>query len=201
VETRHLLLRSAAQLFARHGFDGVSLDAVAEEAGFSKGAVYWHFSSKQELLASLLELHAEERLDAVRSLLAVPMTLDKRIDQVAAIYFADSEDGESWCLLFVELWIQAMREPSLRPRLAQLYAATRAAVAEMIDQEAERLDASLSAPADEVAASLLAAGDGLLMQHLAGANQSTARAYASMLRALLPALLRPKAGSDVSGTS
>src|SRR5947209_8707146 len=105
VETRRLLLRSAAQLFGHRGFDAVSLDAVAEVAGFSKGAVYWHFSSKQELLASLLELHAEERLDAIRSMLAMPMTLEERIDQLALIYFADLEDAESWCLLFVELWI------------------------------------------------------------------------------------------------
>lgn len=190
-ETRQLLLRAAAHLFARHGYDGVSLDAVAEEAGFSKGAVYWHFSSKQELLASLLELHCEQRLDQARSMLAVPMSLEERIDQISSIYFTSSSDEtESWCLLFVELWMQTMREPSLRPRLAQLYRATREAVAEMIKREAERLGGSLAAPAEEVAAGLLALGDGLLMQHLVGPSETTSRSYASVLRTLLPALIR-----------
>jgi AcrR family transcriptional regulator len=196
-ETRHLLLRSAAQLFARHGFDGVSLDAVADDAGFSKGAVYWHFANKQELLASVLELHCEGQLDLVRSMLAMPMTLDDRIDQVSSIYFTASDDAEGWCLLFVELWIQAMREPCLRPRLAQLYGATRAAVAEMIDQEAERLGTSLSVPAEEVAAGLMALGDGLLMQHVIGPNEATAKSYASVLRALFSALLRPQVAVSV----
>lgn len=190
-ETRQLLLRAAAHLFARHGYDGVSLDAVAEEAGFSKGAVYWHFSSKQELLASLLELHCEQRLDQARSMLAVPMSLEERIDQISSIYFTSSSDEtESWCLLFVELWMQTMREPSLRPRLAQLYRATREAVAEMIKREAERLGGSLAAPAEEIAAGLLALGDGLLMQHLVGPSDTTPRSYASVLRTLLPALIR-----------
>jgi AcrR family transcriptional regulator len=170
---------------------------VADDAGFSKGAVYWHFANKQELLASVLELHCEGQLDLVRSMLAMPMTLDDRIDQVSSIYFTASDDTEGWCLLFVELWIQAMREPSLRPRLAQLYGATRAAVAEMIDQEAERLGTSLSVPAEEVAAGLMALGDGLLMQHVIGPNEATAKSYTSVLRALFSALLRPQVAVSV----
>src|SRR5437588_7210555 len=85
-ETRQLLLQAAALLFARHGYHRVSLDAVADEAGFSKGAVYSNFSSKQDLLASLLELHCEQQLAQVRSMLAEPMSLDERIRHIGAAY-------------------------------------------------------------------------------------------------------------------
>lgn len=190
-ETRQLLLQAAALLFARHGYDGVSLDTVAEEAGFSKGAVYWNFSSKQDLLASILELHCERQLSQVQGMLAVAMPLDERIRQISAAYFAPSEDAEDWCLLFVELWIQAMRERSLRPRLAQLYRATRQEVAHMIQEEAENLGMALTLPAEEVAAALLALGDGLMMQHFAGQSEVTSTAYASALRTLLRAVLQP----------
>ena len=127
-ETRLLLLQAAATLFARRGYDGVSLDAVAEEAGFTKGAVYAHFSGKQDLLAGLVALHSEQRLGRLRSVLDQPRPLDQRVRQLLAPYFGGSEEAESWCLLFVELWLQAARDPELRPRIAELHDGTREAV-------------------------------------------------------------------------
>lgn len=185
-----LLLQASAHLFARHGYQGVSLDAVAEEAGFSKGAVYSNFSSKQDLLASLLEMHCEQQLAQVRSILDEPMSLDERIGVISAAYFGSSDGSESWCLLFTELWIQAVREPSLRPRLARLYGDTRDAVAEMIRREAQRLGMRLVLPAEEVAQGLLALGDGLTMQHVVAPSERTAKAYGSALRALFQTALR-----------
>jgi len=54
-ETRSRLLAAAAELFADHGVDAVSVDAVAEAAGRTSGAVYAHFGSKQGLLLALLD--------------------------------------------------------------------------------------------------------------------------------------------------
>lgn len=54
-ETRQLLLESAAKTFAQLGFHGASVDKIAEFAGFSKGAVYAHFQSKEELFLAILE--------------------------------------------------------------------------------------------------------------------------------------------------
>jgi len=188
-ETRLLLLQAAALLFARRGYHGVSLDAVAEEAGFSKGAVYANFSSKQELLASLLEMHCDQQLAQVRTMLAEPMPLERRIEQVGAASFGSSQDAENWCLLFVELWSRAMREPGLRPRLARLHEATRDAVARMIEEEAERLGATLSMPADDVAQAVLALGDGLRMQHFVTPSERSARVYGATLRGLFRSAL------------
>ena len=55
--TRAQLLSAAARVYARRGFDGATLDEVAEEAGFTKGAVYDHFGSKENLLFALLDEH------------------------------------------------------------------------------------------------------------------------------------------------
>ena len=197
-ETRLLLLQAAALLFARHGYHAVSLDAVADEAGFSKGAVYSNFSSKQDLLAGLLEVHCVQQLAQVRSMLAEPMPLDERIRQVTAAYFGSAEGAESWCPLFVELWIQAMRDDGLRPRLGRLYDDTRDAIAEMIEQETARLGMRLAVPAGEVAQGLMALGDGLTMQHLVAPGERTVRAYGHALRALLRSALRSPAEEEVT---
>src|ERR1700730_3050298 len=56
-QTRTRLLEAAARLYAQSGFGGATLDEVAAEAGYTKGAVYSHFGSKENLLLALLEEH------------------------------------------------------------------------------------------------------------------------------------------------
>src|SRR5437763_16029494 len=67
-EARDELLTAALRVFARRGYRDAGVDEVAAEAGYSKGALYWHFSGKEELLTALIE----ERIDApVRDRVAV----------------------------------------------------------------------------------------------------------------------------------
>ena len=54
-DARQELLRAAADVFAERGFRDASIDEVAERAGYSKGAVYWHFESKDDLFFTLVE--------------------------------------------------------------------------------------------------------------------------------------------------
>src|ERR1019366_9084852 len=56
-QTRRRLLEAAARVYARRGFNGATLEEVAAEAGFTKGAVYGHFGSKENLLLALMEEH------------------------------------------------------------------------------------------------------------------------------------------------
>src|SRR5436305_11109352 len=59
-EARDELLTAALRVFARRGYRDAGVDEIATEAGYSKGALYWHFSGKEDLLRALLE----ERVDA-----------------------------------------------------------------------------------------------------------------------------------------
>src|SRR4051794_28822443 len=56
---REALLEAAVEVFARRGYRDSSVDEIAERAGYSKGAVYWHFTGKDDLFFALLE----ERVD------------------------------------------------------------------------------------------------------------------------------------------
>ncbi len=115
--TRARLLDAAASVYARHGF-GATLDEVAAEAGFTKGAVYSHFGSKENLLLAL----AEEQLAAE---LVEQMTLFDRERRSWERPLAGSarwmqtlrEDPDRF-RLFVELWVHAQRDERLRERLA-----------------------------------------------------------------------------------
>jgi hypothetical protein len=64
-ETRQRLLDAAGRVFARRSFHGASVDEIAEEAGFSKGAVYSNFASKEDLFLALLERRIDERIKEI----------------------------------------------------------------------------------------------------------------------------------------
>src|SRR4051794_10630567 len=61
-ETRAELVEAAARVFARRGFHGASIDQIAREAGYSTGAIYWHFEGKDDLFLAVYEAYATARV-------------------------------------------------------------------------------------------------------------------------------------------
>src|SRR5579862_5698159 len=68
-QTRAYLLKAAEQVFSERGFHGATLDEVAAVAGFTKGAVYSNFQSKDDLFLALLEARYQSGMASVRALL------------------------------------------------------------------------------------------------------------------------------------
>lgn len=118
-QTRARLLEAAARVYARRGFAGATLEEVASEAGFTKGAVYAHFGSKENLLLALVEEYlagqvAEqlELFDRDRATWERPLAgSDRWMDRL--------QQNPDRFLLFVELWAHAQRDEALRLRLAE----------------------------------------------------------------------------------
>ncbi len=123
-ETRARLLSAAAELFAEQGIDAVSVDAVAEAAGRTSGAVYAHFGSKQGLLLALLDAWKDSVLTVLLARVAVS---ESSRQQLAAVWdnVGGDRGGEAgrWRLLEHELWLRAARDPEvagvLRSRSAE----------------------------------------------------------------------------------
>jgi AcrR family transcriptional regulator len=113
-ETRDRLLAAAADLFAAQGIDAVSVDAVAEAAGRTSGAVYAHFGSKQGLLLALLD---EGKRSVLTGLSAEVAETDDPGRQVAAVWTnvgaGEEGGGVDWTLLEHELWLRAVRDPEV----------------------------------------------------------------------------------------
>lgn len=129
-ETRALLLDAAADLFARKGVHAVSVDAIAEAAGRTSGALYAHFGGKDGLLVELVD-HLSRRA-------AARITADVRHDtgledRLAAIWqgwaapdgVGTGGDDGSWSTLEHELWLEATRRPEVAERVAERFAAAR----------------------------------------------------------------------------
>jgi AcrR family transcriptional regulator len=119
-ETRARLLAAAADLFASHGVGAVSVDAIAEAADRTSGAVYAHFGSKQGLLVALLEQWRHSLVSVVADAFEEAAGLEERLRAVAAnVVVHPSEDTRRMLALERELWRLAERDPSIATVLRQ----------------------------------------------------------------------------------
>jgi AcrR family transcriptional regulator len=171
--TRARLLEAAARVYARRGFAGATLDEVAAEAGFTKGAVYGHFGSKENLLLALLQEHLAGQIAEQLALFARERSDRDRPTWERPLAGTDSfmrgldEDPDPF-RLFVELWSYAQRDETLRMRLATGLEALRSTFARFSVESAA--DAGIDAPAsadEQFASALLGLSIGLAMVKLA----------------------------------
>jgi AcrR family transcriptional regulator len=153
LRTRAELLAAARRVFVRRGFHQASLDEIAEEAGYTKGAVYSNFESKDDLFLALLEAHYEERIEAQRELfpaVSAQEPEDARRAVARGILEAYERDP-AWWTLVTDFSTHASGDPEVRARLHELRERFLAAMAELVVQVGERFGLSYRLPAHEVA--------------------------------------------------
>jgi AcrR family transcriptional regulator len=117
--TRHLLLSSAEQVFARVGYEKAQVEEIAEAAGFSKGALYAHFKSKEELFLALYETKTASSLSKLRHALDSIPTREGKIDAFRSFYI-DLSKEKGWALIILEVKLLIARYPEARDRLRQI---------------------------------------------------------------------------------
>jgi len=166
-EARNELLTAGLQVFARRGYREAGVDEIAAEAGYSKGALYWHFSGKEELLHALLE----ERVDApTREMVALLESAppDRDMSMEAAHEFARqlAEQREA-VLLDREYWSLAIRDPELRARYASRQKELRGVLAAAVEARARHLGTpDLPIPAEDIARIVMGIIGGLSIDEL-----------------------------------
>ncbi|PBJ37520.1 TetR/AcrR family transcriptional regulator [Mycobacterium avium] len=119
-EVRDRILDAAAKVFAAEGFAGATIDAIGQAAGFTKGAVYSNFESKDELFLALLDREFELRGEQIAIALdrsAGDTTAAAR--EVSRSVLDSVRDHSDYYVLLVEYWLRAQRDPQLRERLIE----------------------------------------------------------------------------------
>jgi AcrR family transcriptional regulator len=130
--TRPRLLDAAAELFAERGVEGSSVDAIAERADRTSGAVYDHFGGKDGLLFALLEGWVDDVAVVIGAELATATTLDERLASIwRNVTDPPAGDGR-WIALEHELWTYAVRNDAAREHLVRRYRAAAAGVDEAV---------------------------------------------------------------------
>jgi AcrR family transcriptional regulator len=117
--TRDLLLSAAEQVFARVGYEKAQVEEIAEAAGFSKGALYAHFKSKEDLFLALYEKKTASSLAKLRHALDSAPTRERKIDAFRSFYINLSKEKD-WALIILEVKLFLRRNPEVRERLRQI---------------------------------------------------------------------------------
>ncbi len=163
-ETRQRLVDAALPVFARNGFERATVDEIVREAGYSKGAFYVHFESKEDLFWAMLE----ERIEAVQETLLGAIDIDVSVAEnerriLTAIFSLDQQEA-AWPALFMEFAAHAARNEKVRVRLAEMYQRWHSFTVEMLRgaREAGKVRADLDI--EFMASVLIALIEGTLIQ-------------------------------------
>jgi AcrR family transcriptional regulator len=130
-EVRARVLAAARTVFAERGFAGASTDQVAAAAGFTKGAVYSNFGSKDDLFLALMDAEVTARVVAVEHALAGTTDL---AGALAAVGGELSRRDPGWQLLYLEFWQRAVRDVDARAAFVASRRDLRSRVAGVVEQ-------------------------------------------------------------------
>jgi AcrR family transcriptional regulator len=164
--TRQALLEAAAEVFVRRGLEGASVEEISERAGFSRGAFYSNFASKEELFLALIEGRSAQHVAGIAQAFRQGATVQERMRNGGRFIDGLVVRERQWCTLYMEFWAAAMRNPALRPRFAAQYRALREGTARMIQAQADAVGVALDTPAEELAGTLIAVFEGYVLQKL-----------------------------------
>ena len=199
-ETRKLVLAAAAGVFAKRGFHATSLDAVAEEAGFSRGAVYYNFADKEELFLELLDRRCAERAQDLRTVFAeVPagdIAATSRQAQLAAQHALDAMTGDAeWRALYLEFLAHAARDSAFRRRFARRSLEMRSALDEVIVERTRPVAGTLGMEPEQLDVVIDSLGTGLSAHHMLHGPQAVPPDLFSKALALLVDGIAERAGA------
>ena len=186
--TRGALLRSASKLFCRRGLEGTSVDEVAEDAGYTKGAFYANFKSKEELCLTMLERRFDAYLEQFDRLLATDEQPEERARRAGDHFSGLVEADPQWQRLSFEFAVYAMRNEGFRRELVARYRSLRERIAEVFRVRAEEMNIEPPIPLERLVLMTFAMSDGVALGKLLEPETFSDELYGSMLTILFTGL-------------
>lgn len=156
--TRARLIAAASEVFAESGLDGASVEAICERAGFTRGAFYSNFASKEELFFGLVQQVSEQQLERVSSRVReLEQAGDPKISAADLVVQVLDVLGEArvGIVLMSEIRTNAMRDERLAGAYLQWQSAMVERVGDIIDDLAVRYALRLRLPTADVARLLI----------------------------------------------
>jgi len=164
--TRAELLRSAFAVLARDGLRGTSIAAVVEHAGFTKGAFYANFVSKDELLLTMLEQRFEARLAEIDRAIHADAAVDEQARRAGADFMRALGADAEWGPMIFEFAVHASHHDAFREQLVARHRAMRDRIAALLRERADELDWTPPVAPDVVARMTFAMAHGVALQKL-----------------------------------
>ena len=165
-DTRDKLFEAAARVFEEQGIGGASIEAIAAAAGFTRGAFYSNFRSKDELIIAMLEEHVEQSIRRNLDLLARHKSPADYIDALKRMDRSLQDPLGRSPLLHMEMILFVARAAKRRPELAKRLRARRKLVADIVETTLKNSGKTRSVDPAWAGAILLAMEDGFRLHRL-----------------------------------
>jgi AcrR family transcriptional regulator len=159
--TRQALLEAASEMFGARGLDGVSIDEVTQAAGYTKGAFYANFKSKEELFLVMLDDRFSEELERLDRLLAGTHEPQEEAAAAAADFIRFATD-EEWQKLSFQFLAYAARNEDFREELATRQKAMRERMAQVFTRWKQSFATDFALPVEDITAMTFFMADGFL---------------------------------------
>jgi AcrR family transcriptional regulator len=163
--TRKKLLAAAEKTFARDGFEAARLEDIASLAGYTRGAFYANFKSKEDIFFALLEEWVGRRVAEVTALLEREDSPAKRLRALREHYAQIAKDRRL-VLLSLEFKLFAIRHPEAHARLRTRQRPLRACGGDLVRRIAHEVGRDLPISSTSAATGLGALSNALLLEHL-----------------------------------
>jgi AcrR family transcriptional regulator len=183
--TRTRLIDTAQQLFVANGYGGTSIRDIAERAGYSQGAFYSNFASKEEVLLELLRGHMEAEGAQLSSVMDSDGRTPEQIFAELESWAATLNQDASWSMLSIELQLHARRSPAFAASYQTVWDAHRARLGGVIGKLFTTLGRTPPADREELAAAFMALAHGLALQSMGSRPDPAGRMILVFLRGLV----------------
>jgi AcrR family transcriptional regulator len=189
-QTRALLVDAALRVFAERGYDEATVEDIAAAAGYSKGAYYFHFASKEDIFQELLDQWTDTRTERLGAFHEAAPAAAALVETLEA-FLSYGERESLWPRLLVEFWAEAGRYEAIRRGLVRAYAAWQRLLAQTFQRAADSGLLSPQLDPDAAARLVLATHDGLVVQTCIDPEGTRRISLRRVLGALLAYLASP----------
>ncbi|MCU1484238.1 MAG: transcriptional regulator [Actinomycetia bacterium] len=183
-ETRARLFEAAAEVFADQGIGGATIEQIASAAGFTRGAFYSNFATKDELLLAMYEDHCERSTQAALALLEAHPDAVDFVEALRADNHREGDPLHNSPMLQIELVLHVARVPEQRPALAERLQTMRKVIGEMAASSLRAAGMDRDVDPLEVGALLMAMEDGFLLHRLIDPDTTPPDAFFEAVRQL-----------------
>jgi AcrR family transcriptional regulator len=193
-ETRRNLLDAAERVFLRWGLQGSSVEEIAAEAGYTRGAFYSNFKSKDELFVALLQDRVYRRYTQIaQQTQEQPGNPRERlrwgIERIREMY--EEEQGDWLFRLWLECLTQAARNDEFRKLAATFWTGNRALTAERFKAVFKEVGRKPPLPPEQIATAMIALDIGLVVQHLVDPDAVSLDMYVPLFDLFFGGLVEP----------
>jgi len=186
--TRAGLMRSAARVFGRRGLERASIEEIAEDAGFTKGAFYANFASKEEIFLAMLDARFAERLAEIERVTESDAEPQEQAKRAGADFERFLRADPEWQRLFFEFAAYAARNEPFRKELVRRYRMLQERIADAYRRRVARLGIESPLPVEQVAAMTFAMANGVAFEMLLDPEALPADAFGTMMSAFFAGL-------------